>query len=67
MGEAVTYIFGEATPITVNNNSVTIKGRNYALLRSYINRGLRHFVGESIFGEKIDFVVKGKNALICEY
>ena len=67
MGNGVTYIFGEATPITINERTVTIKGRNYVLLRSYINQGMRHFVGESIFGEKIDFIVKGKNALICEH
>lgn len=67
MGEAVTYQIVAEVPVTINNHSVGIKGKNYALIRSYINRGIRHFVGQSIFGDKIDFIVKGKNALICEH
>jgi hypothetical protein len=68
MGEGVIYKVVEETPVTINNHSITLKGRNYELVRSYINRGVRHFVAEMIFGnKKVDFIVKGKNALICEY
>ena len=67
MGEGVVFKIVKEVPLTINNNTVSIMGRNYELLRTYINRGVRHFVGQSLFGGKIDFVVKGKNALICEH
>lgn len=68
MGNGVTYVIREAAPITVNNKTVTIKGRNYELLRMYVNRGIEHFVAAAVVGgKKIDFILKGKNALICEH
>lgn len=67
MGEGVIYRIVREVPLAINNHSVTILGRNYKLLRTYINRGVRHFVGQSLFGDKIDFITKGKNALIMEH
>lgn len=65
MGNGVTFtIIGEA-PLSIGKTSVAIRGRRYELLRTYFNRGVQHFVGAAFgTGEKIDFSVKGKNALI---
>ena len=44
MGEGVIYKIVKEVPLTINNHTITVMGRNYALLRTYINRGVRHFV-----------------------
>jgi len=68
MGNGVTYIIAGVYPITIHKYTVEIKGRRWELLRSYINQGVEHFVATALVGsEKIDFVLKGKNALICEH
>lgn len=65
MGNGVTFTIIGEFPMTIGKTSVAIRGRRYELLRSYVNRGVRHFVAAAFgTGEKIDFSVKGKNALI---
>ena len=65
MGSGVTFTIVGEYPMSIGKTSVSIRGRRYELLRSYVNRGVRHFVGSAFgTGERIDFSVKGKNALI---
>ncbi len=65
MGNGVTYTIVGEFPMSIGKNSVAIRGRRYELLRTYFNRGVQHFVGAAFgTGERIDFSVKGKNALI---
>ncbi len=68
MGNGVNYIIEGSYPITIHKRTVEIKGRRWAMCRTYINQGVRHFVAAALVGEeKIDFVLKGRNALICEH
>lgn len=68
MGEGVSFKIVKEVPLAINSRSVTIMGRNYELLRMYVNRGVEHFVAKAVVGsKKIDFILKGKNALICEH
>lgn len=65
MGEGVNFTVIAEAPMSIGKASVSIRGRRYELLRTYFNRGVQHFVGAAFgTGERIDFSVKGKNALI---
>ena len=65
MGNGVTFSVVKELPLSIGRSSVAIGGRRYSLLRTYINKGIRHFTAEAFAtGERIDFSVKGKNALI---
>lgn len=68
MGNGVTFQVIKELPLSIGRSSVAIGDRRYSLLRSYINRGVRHFTAEAFAtGERVDFIVKGRKALICTH